>query len=124
MSEFTYDTGDRLPASDCPDFICGVHYLLVRGHRCILVSIPAVPERSLVSKPFPVVHLSCLCWALLNSTKEQIDLDEEEKTRDETYGAVEAGRACSALITDSSCRNPSSEKVACVKHCEVVYSAT
>ena len=36
------------------------------------------------------MQLDCLCWALLNSTKEQIDLAAEEKTEDETYGAVEA----------------------------------
>ncbi|XP_006051059.3 solute carrier family 5 member 4 [Bubalus bubalis] len=78
IAEFVYGTGSCLAASNCPQVICGVHYLYF-ALILFFVSILITLGISLLTKPIPDVHLYRLCWALRNSTEERIDLDTEEE---------------------------------------------
>nr|XP_058137717.1 sodium/glucose cotransporter 1-like isoform X2 [Dasypus novemcinctus] len=63
-------------SSTCPMIICGVHYL----HFVIIlfvVSVLIILGISLVTKPIPDKHLHRLCWSLLNSQEERVDLEAE-----------------------------------------------
>ncbi|XP_008049317.1 low affinity sodium-glucose cotransporter, partial [Carlito syrichta] len=107
IAEFVYGTGSCLAASDCPKIICGVHYL----YFAIILffgSILAILGISLLTKPIPDVHLYRLCWSLRNSTEERIDLDAEEKSREETADGVkedypEQSRGCLKKTYDLFC---------------------
>ncbi|XP_039717701.1 solute carrier family 5 member 4 isoform X1 [Pteropus medius] len=88
IAEFVYGTESCLAASDCPQIICGVHYLYF-AIILFLVSILVILGVSLLTKPIPDIHLHRLCWALRNSTKERIDLDADEKRREEADDDVD-----------------------------------
>ncbi|XP_024095780.2 probable glucose sensor protein SLC5A4 [Pongo abelii] len=88
ITEFAYGTGSCLAPSNCPKIICGVHYLyfsIVLFFGSMLVTLGI----SLLTKPIPDVHLYRLCWVLRNSTEERIDIDAEEKSKEETDDGVE-----------------------------------
>ncbi|KFO23675.1 Low affinity sodium-glucose cotransporter [Fukomys damarensis] len=83
IAEFAYGTGTCLAPTDCPEIICGVHYLYF---AVILFCVSAVVALgiSFLTKPIPDVNLYRLCWALRNSEEERIDLDADEKRPEET----------------------------------------
>ncbi|XP_003419232.2 solute carrier family 5 member 4 [Loxodonta africana] len=88
IAEFAYGTGSCIAASDCPEFICGVHYLYF-AIILFFVSILIILGVSLITKPIPDVHLHGLCWTLRNSTEERIDLDAEDKRQEEVDDSEE-----------------------------------
>lgn len=57
ITEFAYGTGTCLAASDCPEIICGVHYMYF---AIILfgVSTVIIVGISLLTKPIPDIHVS------------------------------------------------------------------
>lgn len=57
IAEFVYGTGSCLAASNCPQIICGVHYLYF-ALILFFVSILVVLAISLLTKPIPDVHVS------------------------------------------------------------------
>ncbi|KAG8521246.1 Solute carrier family 5 member 4, partial [Galemys pyrenaicus] len=110
IAEFAYGTGNCLAASNCPQIICGVHYLYF---AIILSAVTAlvVLGISLLTKPIPDIHLHRLCWALRNSTEERIDLDADEKTQEEDDGdddtdEPEETRGCLRKTYDLFCGLP------------------
>lgn len=56
-AEFVYGTESCLAASDCPQIICGVHYLYF-ALIIFLVSILDILGVSLLTKPIPDIHVS------------------------------------------------------------------
>ncbi|XP_058387852.1 solute carrier family 5 member 4 isoform X2 [Diceros bicornis minor] len=90
IAEFVYGTASCLAATNCPDIICGVHYLYF-AMILFFVSMLVALGISLLTKPIPDVHLHRLCWALRNSTEERIDLDAEEKRYEEADDDVREG---------------------------------
>uniref|UniRef100_A0A8C4VUG9 Sodium/glucose cotransporter 1 n=1 Tax=Gopherus evgoodei TaxID=1825980 RepID=A0A8C4VUG9_9SAUR len=78
ITEFAYGTGSCVNPSNCPEIICGIHYLyfaIILFGICIIIILGV----SLITKPIPDVHLYRLCWSLRNSKEERIDLDANEK---------------------------------------------
>ena len=57
IAEFAYGTGSCLAASNCPQVICGVHYLYF-ALILFFVSILITLGISLLTKPIPDVHVS------------------------------------------------------------------
>ncbi|KAM9747817.1 solute carrier family 5 member 4 isoform 2-T2 [Dama dama] len=107
IAEFVYGTGSCLAASNCPQVICGVHYLYF-ALILFFVSILIILGISLLTKPIPDAHLYRLCWALRNSTEERIDLDAEEERHEEADDDVdndnpEETRGCLRKAYDLFC---------------------
>uniref|UniRef100_A0A8C0G8A9 Sodium/glucose cotransporter 1 n=1 Tax=Chelonoidis abingdonii TaxID=106734 RepID=A0A8C0G8A9_CHEAB len=78
ITEFAYGTGSCANPSNCPEIICGIHYLyfaIILFGICAIIILGV----SLITKPIPDVHLYRLCWSLRNSKEERIDLDANEK---------------------------------------------
>ncbi|KAL1771419.1 low affinity sodium-glucose cotransporter [Sigmodon hispidus] len=92
IAEFSYGTGSCLVTSNCPQIICGVHYLY---YAIILfaVSVLVILGVSFLTKPIPDVHLYRLCWTLRNSEEERIDLDAEEKREEKVDDGTEDDQA-------------------------------
>ncbi|EHB06770.1 Low affinity sodium-glucose cotransporter [Heterocephalus glaber] len=88
IPELVYGTGTCLAPTNCPQIICGVHYLYF-AIILFCVSAIVVLGISFLTKPIPDVNLYRLCWALRNSEEERIDLDADEKRPEETEDAVE-----------------------------------
>nr|XP_005908565.2 PREDICTED: low affinity sodium-glucose cotransporter [Bos mutus] len=86
IAEFVYGTGSCLAASNCPQVICGVHYLYF-ALILFFVSILITLGISLLTKPIPDVHVSNDC---INSTEERIDLDTEEERHEEAHDGVDS----------------------------------
>ncbi|KAL6472704.1 hypothetical protein MHYP_G00188920 [Metynnis hypsauchen] len=78
ITEFAYGTGSCVQPSNCPDIICGVHYLYF-GLILFGVSLIVVLGISLMTKPIDDKHLYRLCWSLRNSQEERIDLEADDK---------------------------------------------
>ncbi|KAM8797815.1 sodium/glucose cotransporter 1 isoform 3-T3 [Eudromia elegans] len=80
ITEFAYGTGSCVNPSKCPFIICGIHYLyfaLILFGICLIIILAV----SLMTKPIPDIHLYRLCWTLRNSKEERIDLDADEKDK-------------------------------------------
>ncbi|XP_006148027.2 solute carrier family 5 member 4 isoform X2 [Tupaia chinensis] len=86
--EFSYGTGSCLFPSNCPKFICGVHYLYFALILFFVTSVVTLGI-SFLTKPIPDEHLHRLCWALRDSTEERIDLDAEDERQEEVDDAKE-----------------------------------
>ncbi|XP_070241660.1 solute carrier family 5 member 4 isoform X2 [Bos mutus] len=103
IAEFVYGTGSCLAASNCPQVICGVHYLYF-ALILFFVSILITLGISLLTKPIPDVHVSNDC---INSTEERIDLDTEEERHEEAHDGVdnnpEETRGCLRKAYDLLC---------------------
>ncbi|KAL7846894.1 hypothetical protein SRHO_G00218740 [Serrasalmus rhombeus] len=78
ITEFAYGTGSCVQPSNCPDIICGVHYLYF-GLILFGVSLIVVLGISLMTKPIDDKHLYRLCWSLRNSQEERIDLEADDR---------------------------------------------
>nr|BDU29385.1 solute carrier family 5 member 1 [Xenotoca eiseni] len=76
ITEFAYGTGSCVNPSNCPDIICGVHYLYF-GMILFLVSCIIIVGVSLMTKPIDDKHLYRLCWSLRNRTEERVDIDPD-----------------------------------------------
>ncbi|XP_019060010.1 solute carrier family 5 member 4 isoform X2 [Fukomys damarensis] len=103
IAEFAYGTGTCLAPTDCPEIICGVHYLYF---AVILFCVSAVVALgiSFLTKPIPDVNLYRLCWALRNSEEERIDLDADEKRPEETEdNHLETTHGCLRRTYDLFC---------------------
>uniref|UniRef100_A0A8C4W1V9 Sodium/glucose cotransporter 1 n=1 Tax=Gopherus evgoodei TaxID=1825980 RepID=A0A8C4W1V9_9SAUR len=88
ITEFAYGTGSCVNPSNCPEIICGIHYLyfaIILFGICIIIILGV----SLITKPIPDVHLYRLCWSLRNSKEERIDLDNED-----AFGSDEEQGCC------------------------------
>ncbi|KAM7319041.1 hypothetical protein ACRRTK_022153 [Alexandromys fortis] len=90
ISEFAYGTGSCLAPSNCPEIICGVHYMYF-AIIVFFITILVILAISFLTKPIPDVHLYRLCWTLRNSEEERIDLDAEEKGEEDTDDRNEDG---------------------------------
>uniref|UniRef100_A0A8C5JSZ2 Low affinity sodium-glucose cotransporter-like n=1 Tax=Jaculus jaculus TaxID=51337 RepID=A0A8C5JSZ2_JACJA len=106
ITELIYGTGSCLAPSNCPEVICGVHYMYF-GIILFCVTVLVILGISFLTKPIPDVHLYRLCWTLWNRTEERIDLDAEEK-RPEADGAPEEdhpeqSRGCLKKACDQFC---------------------
>ncbi|XP_049997704.1 solute carrier family 5 member 4-like [Alexandromys fortis] len=88
ISEFAYGTGSCLAPSNCPEIICGVHYMYF-AIIVFFITILVILAISFLTKPIPDVHLYRLCWSLWNNTEERIDLDAEEESHEEVGHALE-----------------------------------
>nr|XP_048307411.1 solute carrier family 5 member 4-like [Myodes glareolus] len=88
ISEFAYGTGSCLAPSNCPEIICGVHYMYF-AIIVFFVTILVILGISFLTKPIPDVHLYRLCWSLWNNTEERIDLDAGEESHEEVGSALE-----------------------------------
>ncbi|XP_040859513.1 sodium/glucose cotransporter 1-like [Ochotona curzoniae] len=65
-----------LQKSNCPSFLCGLHYLyfnLILLGICVLSMLII----SLATDPIPDKHLYRLCWSLRNSQEERVNLEGE-----------------------------------------------
>uniref|UniRef100_A0AAR2JU45 Sodium/glucose cotransporter 1 n=1 Tax=Pygocentrus nattereri TaxID=42514 RepID=A0AAR2JU45_PYGNA len=78
LTEFAYGTGSCVQPSNCPDIICGVHYLYF-GLILFGISLIVVLGISLMTKPIDDKHLYRLCWSLRNSQEERIDLEADDR---------------------------------------------
>ncbi|XP_026641562.1 solute carrier family 5 member 4-like isoform X2 [Microtus ochrogaster] len=90
IAEFAYGTGSCLAPSNCPEIICGVHYMYF-AIIVFFVTILVILAISFLTKPIPDVHLYRLCWSLWKNTEERIDLDADEESHEEVGGALEEG---------------------------------
>ncbi|XP_047228066.1 sodium/glucose cotransporter 1-like [Girardinichthys multiradiatus] len=82
ITEFAYGTGSCNNPSNCPEIICGVHYLYF-GMILFLVSCIIIVGVSLMTKPIDDKHLYRLCWSLRNRTEERVDIDPDNWVNDE-----------------------------------------
>ncbi|XP_047228068.1 sodium/glucose cotransporter 1-like [Girardinichthys multiradiatus] len=82
ITEFAYGTGSCNNPSNCPDIICGVHYLYF-GMILFLVSCIIIVGVSLMTQPIDDKHLYRLCWSLRNRTEERVDIDPDNWVNDE-----------------------------------------
>ncbi|MEQ2251876.1 Sodium/glucose cotransporter 1 [Ilyodon furcidens] len=82
ITEFAYGTGSCVNPSNCPDIICGVHYLYF-GMILFLVSCIIIVGVSLMTKPIDDKHLYRLCWSLRNRTEERVDIDPDDWVNNE-----------------------------------------
>ncbi|KAL7847952.1 hypothetical protein AOLI_G00226700 [Acnodon oligacanthus] len=82
ITEFVYGTGSCVVPSNCPDIICGVHYLYF-GLILFGVSLIVVLGISLMTKPIDDKHLYRLCWSLRNSQEERIELEADDKIEEQ-----------------------------------------
>lgn len=57
ISEFAYGTGSCLAPSNCPEIICGVHYMYF-AIIVFFVTILVILGISFLTKPIPDVHVS------------------------------------------------------------------
>ncbi|XP_053730178.1 sodium/glucose cotransporter 1 [Synchiropus splendidus] len=81
IAEFVYGTGSCVEPSNCPEIICGVHYLYF-AIILFTVSCIIILGVSLMTKPIPDKHLYRLCWSLRNSTEEREDLEKDDWVAD------------------------------------------
>uniref|UniRef100_A0A8C4ZU49 Sodium/glucose cotransporter 1 n=1 Tax=Gadus morhua TaxID=8049 RepID=A0A8C4ZU49_GADMO len=77
IAEFAFGTGTCAQPSDCPEIICGVHYLYF-SIILFVISCILIVGISLATKPIDDKHLYRLCWSLRDRTEERIDLEEED----------------------------------------------
>ncbi|XP_059906276.1 sodium/glucose cotransporter 1 [Gadus macrocephalus] len=77
IAEFAFGTGTCAQPSDCPEIICGVHYLYF-SIILFIISCILIVGISLATKPIDDKHLYRLCWSLRDRTEERIDLEEED----------------------------------------------
>uniref|UniRef100_A0AAY4CPF5 Sodium/glucose cotransporter 2 n=1 Tax=Denticeps clupeoides TaxID=299321 RepID=A0AAY4CPF5_9TELE len=79
-AEFAFGTGSCVFPSNCPDIVCGVHYL----YFAIILFFCTIVLVFLVSYNTPPVddkHLHRLVFSLRFSKEERVDLDMEEEER-------------------------------------------
>ncbi|XP_030623253.1 sodium/glucose cotransporter 1 isoform X2 [Chanos chanos] len=79
IAEFAFGTGSCVSPSNCPEIICGVHYLYF-AIILYVVSLILVIGISLMTEPIEDKHLYRLVWSLRNSTEERIDLEGDDWT--------------------------------------------
>ncbi|XP_029509226.1 sodium/glucose cotransporter 1 [Oncorhynchus nerka] len=86
ISEFAYGTGSCVTPTNCPEIICGVHYLYF-SIILFCISCLLIVSISLMTKPIDDKHLHRLCWQLRNSTEERVDLelDNWKEDQEPTY---------------------------------------
>ncbi|XP_037607908.1 sodium/glucose cotransporter 1 [Sebastes umbrosus] len=77
IAEFAYGTGSCVSPSNCPDIICGVHYLYF-SIILFVISCIIILGVSLVTKPIDDKHLYRLCWSLRNRTEERVDIEQDD----------------------------------------------
>uniref|UniRef100_A0A8C4ZLQ0 Sodium/glucose cotransporter 1 n=1 Tax=Gadus morhua TaxID=8049 RepID=A0A8C4ZLQ0_GADMO len=97
IAEFAFGTGTCAQPSDCPEIICGVHYLYF-SIILFVISCILIVGISLATKPIDDKHLYRLCWSLRDRTEERIDLEEEDwvDNQDSASMDVEEGEERSA----------------------------
>uniref|UniRef100_A0A673XFE3 Sodium/glucose cotransporter 2 n=1 Tax=Salmo trutta TaxID=8032 RepID=A0A673XFE3_SALTR len=93
ISEFAYGTGSCVTPTNCPEIICGVHYLYF-SIILFCISCLLIVSISLMTKPIDDKHLHRLCWQLRNSTEERVDLelDNWEENQEPVYVDIEGKR--------------------------------
>ncbi|KAL0965570.1 hypothetical protein UPYG_G00283060 [Umbra pygmaea] len=82
IAEFAYGTGSCVNPSNCPEIICGVHYLYF-SIILFTVSCVLIISISLMTKPIEDKYLHRLCWQLRNSTEERVDLELDNWTENQ-----------------------------------------
>uniref|UniRef100_A0A673X671 Sodium/glucose cotransporter 1 n=1 Tax=Salmo trutta TaxID=8032 RepID=A0A673X671_SALTR len=98
ISEFAYGTGSCVTPTNCPEIICGVHYLYF-SIILFCISCLLIVSISLMTKPIDDKHLHRLCWQLRNSTEERVDLelDNWEENQEPVYVDIEGKRGLSPI---------------------------
>nr|XP_044988733.1 solute carrier family 5 member 4-like isoform X2 [Jaculus jaculus] len=112
ITELIYGTGSCLAPSNCPEVICGVHYMYF-GIILFCVTVLVILGISFLTKPIPDVHLYRLCWTLWNRTEERIDLDAEEKS----HLSSPADTFCCCFASDHPEQSRGCLKKACDQFC-------
>ncbi|XP_077016278.1 sodium/glucose cotransporter 1-like isoform X2 [Tamandua tetradactyla] len=74
VTEFAYGRQTCSGSSSCPVIVCDVHYLYF-AIILFVVSLFISLGISLATAPIPDKHLHRLCWSLLDSQEERVDLD-------------------------------------------------
>ncbi|XP_024253372.1 sodium/glucose cotransporter 1 [Oncorhynchus tshawytscha] len=82
IAEFAYGTGSCVAPTNCPEIICGVHYLYF-SIILFCISCLVILTISLMTKPIEDKHLYRLCWKLRNHTEERLDLEIDDWTENE-----------------------------------------
>uniref|UniRef100_A0A673WD49 Sodium/glucose cotransporter 1 n=1 Tax=Salmo trutta TaxID=8032 RepID=A0A673WD49_SALTR len=82
IAEFAYGTGSCVAPTNCPEIICGVHYLYF-SIILFCISCLVILTISLMTKPIEDKHLYRLCWKLRNHTEERLDLEMDDWTENQ-----------------------------------------
>ncbi|KAJ7987221.1 hypothetical protein DPEC_G00336500 [Dallia pectoralis] len=82
IAEFAYGTGSCVSPTNCPEIICGVHYLYF-SIILFTISCVLIISISLMTKPIEDKHLHRLCWQLRNSKEERVDLEKDNWTENQ-----------------------------------------
>ncbi|XP_035628062.1 sodium/glucose cotransporter 1-like isoform X1 [Oncorhynchus keta] len=82
IAEFAYGTGSCVAPTNCPEIICGVHYLYF-SIILFCISCLVILTISLMTKPIEDIHLYRLCWKLRNHTEERLDLEIDDWTENQ-----------------------------------------
>ncbi|XP_013984031.1 sodium/glucose cotransporter 1 isoform X2 [Salmo salar] len=82
IAEFAYGTGSCVAPTNCPEIICGVHYLYF-SIILFCISCLVILTISLMTKPIEDKHLYRLCWKLRNHTEERLDLEIDDWTENQ-----------------------------------------
>ncbi|XP_023843585.1 sodium/glucose cotransporter 1-like [Salvelinus sp. IW2-2015] len=82
IAEFAYGTGSCVTPTNCPEIICGVHYLYF-SIILFCISCLVILTISLMTKPIEDKHLYRLCWKLRNHTEERLDLEIDDWTENQ-----------------------------------------
>uniref|UniRef100_A0A8C7V5S4 Sodium/glucose cotransporter 1 n=1 Tax=Oncorhynchus mykiss TaxID=8022 RepID=A0A8C7V5S4_ONCMY len=95
IAEFAYGTGSCVAPTNCPEIICGVHYLYF-SIILFCISCLVILTISLMTKPIEDKHLYRLCWKLRNHTEERLDLEIDDWTENQEsdYMDIEGKRGC------------------------------
>uniref|UniRef100_A0A8C8IBT0 Sodium/glucose cotransporter 1 n=1 Tax=Oncorhynchus tshawytscha TaxID=74940 RepID=A0A8C8IBT0_ONCTS len=95
IAEFAYGTGSCVAPTNCPEIICGVHYLYF-SIILFCISCLVILTISLMTKPIEDKHLYRLCWKLRNHTEERLDLEIDDWTENEEsdYMDIEEEPGC------------------------------
>uniref|UniRef100_A0A8C7LKF6 Sodium/glucose cotransporter 1 n=1 Tax=Oncorhynchus kisutch TaxID=8019 RepID=A0A8C7LKF6_ONCKI len=95
IAEFAYGTGSCVAPTNCPEIICGVHYLYF-SIILFCISCLVILTISLMTKPIEDKHLYRLCWKLRNHTEERLDLEIDDWTENQEsdYMDIEEEPGC------------------------------
>uniref|UniRef100_A0A4W5PCX0 Solute carrier family 5 member 1 n=1 Tax=Hucho hucho TaxID=62062 RepID=A0A4W5PCX0_9TELE len=104
IAEFAYGTGSCVAPTNCPEIICGVHYLYF-SIILFCISCLVILTISLMTKPIEDKHLYRLCWKLRNHTEERLDLEIDDWTENQEsdYMDIEGKRGCCKKAVLSFC---------------------
>uniref|UniRef100_A0A673WC83 Sodium/glucose cotransporter 1 n=1 Tax=Salmo trutta TaxID=8032 RepID=A0A673WC83_SALTR len=104
IAEFAYGTGSCVAPTNCPEIICGVHYLYF-SIILFCISCLVILTISLMTKPIEDKHLYRLCWKLRNHTEERLDLEMDDWTENQEsdYMDIEEEPGCCKKAVLSFC---------------------